>query len=69
MLTVPNSKELRHKKFRCAELARYCFDEPSGALSGYLATETEGDALEHYNGLPKGTEIVCANDGAAYGTR
>ena len=67
-MAVPNSKELWRKKFRTTELARYCFDEAAEALAGYVTTSEEHVAFEHYNGLLKGTELVCAKDDQTNGT-
>ena len=50
-------------------MARYCFDESPGALFGYVATETEAEALDRYKAMLKDKELVCAMDGPTNGTR
>ena len=49
-------------------MARYCFEESTAALSAYVSTPSESEALEHYKGLLRDTELVCAKDGLAFAT-
>ena len=67
-LAVPSSKAIRRKKFRPAEMARYCFEESVEALSGYVTTPGESESLDHYKGLLRDTELVCSEDGSTFGT-
>ena len=67
-LTLQSSNEIRRKKFRTTELARYCFGEAAEAIAGYVTTSEEHEAFEHYEGLLKDKELVRAKDDQTNGT-
>ena len=60
--TMRNSRELRQKKSRPTELARYSFVEAEKTLRGYVVIDQEREAMEYYKSLLANTEIICAKD-------
>ena len=46
-------------------MARYCFEEAEAALEEYAFTAYEKESIEHYKGLLRDTELICAKDAFA----
>ena len=57
-----HSKDLRTKRFRCTEFARYSFEDTSAALKKFVLTDSESASMVHYEDQLRDVELVCAKD-------
>ena len=61
-MSKSHSKDLRTKKFRPTEMARYAMEEAFATLKAFVHSTIEAAAMELYEDQLRDVEIICAKD-------